>query len=817
MTDTLKIYLTNFYNRITQFPQNFFDFISSFFQENNNIQIKENILVEDAWSHITSHLETKDLVQFQKTTKLLNKIGSAALSPSLYQHLYTMDKTLPAVLPQEEPALFLKQAFDKVYARQQDEIDYLKKHHALSMMISGPANTKIRSFETLVHRHKSLDEINYRLVTNSIDLNSNELNLKNRHITRLPEKLFQTQPKYWQELFRLRLKNNLLASLDLQEYCPSLQILQCQNNRISHLNIDGCFQLLMLDCENNNLSEISLKKHPQFRGLNCGFNPIIHLDLSGYRDTLEHLMCNDTLITTLDLENFTALENLLIENMSLTDLNLKGTRPEVRNEHRKLEIALLFEQLQTAAPAQKENIIKTRLGEDYTPENCQKYGYHEHSILNVDAEGLSETRLPGDIWALIARFLDEEEFIQFKKVSKLLNAVSLSAVALQPLYNRLYAIDKTLPPLLPQKDADLTFKQAFEKIWFHQQSEIDYLKEKHDNFTTEYTLPENDTHLLKTLEARHVALDEINSKIISNKIDINNTELNLNNAHITRFPTTLFQVEVEGDADFWQNLTILRCGDNQLSMLDVQALSNLEELYCFNNKISTLNLDGCQKLKWLDCDNNQITILNVQKCIVLAILHCSNNQLKILDVQGTALIVLNCSSNQIATLKTQELTTLQRLDCSENLISILSLQDLTALHTLHSWDNPLTVLDMQGCTNLDFLNLDDNFLESNTLGDLNLTGVPLNTRNKYAELEKSLLFKQLCAATPENTKLLITRLGEHYTPENCQKYGYVSHGFGTNSYTPSFNDMTMIPEKGIQLKEKREPNNEAPGYKNPRN
>ena len=335
--------------------------------------------------------------------------------------------------------------------------------------------------------------------------------------------------------------------------------------------------------------------------------------------------------------------------------------------------------------------------------------------------------LPEDVWGLIASLLDNDELARFRQVCKLFNGIGSDAMLLQPLYNRLYAMDKTLPATLPTEGTALAFTKAFEMIQARQQQEIAYLTQYHPAVMAkpEYTqaLQENSSVSLKSLEAKHALLDTVNNEIITARIDVNSTQLYLNGAHITRLPVTLFQAE--GYVNFWKNLTRLDCSNNHLTALNVKGLVALEELYCYNNQLTALNVQGLAVLRQLGCHNNKLTALNVQGLVALQALSCYNNRLTALNVQGlVALQMLNCSNNQLTALNVKGLVALQLLRCD---------------------NNPLT--------------------------DLNLTGVPAVIKNKYAELEKSLLFKQLNSPLSiQARREIITRLGADYTYKNCLRY-----------------------------------------------
>ena len=314
--------------------------------------------------------------------------------------------------------------------------------------------------------------------------------------------------------------------------------------------------------------------------------------------------------------------------------------------------------------------------------------------------------LPNDIWATIASFLDNKDLNQFRQLCSATQFVGSNVIILQPLYNRLYAMDDTLPPLLPQEGTLTAFKQACEKIQAKQQSEITYLTKCHPTIMAKTKYKEifkkSVTMLLQSLEAKNASLNKINRKIIKTKINLNRTGLDLDGIGITRLSAALFQEPAE--IHFWRNLTYLSCNQNKLDILNVQELA---------------------KLQWLSCNENQLTTLNVKGLAVLKGLECNNNQLTTLNVQGlTALKELLCNMNKLLTLNLQGLATLKKLNCH---------------------NNPLKTLI--------------------------LTGVHASTKDKYAELERILLFNKLSQTnSPQARRAIIRRLGADYTPENCRKY-----------------------------------------------
>ena len=68
-------------------------------------------------------------------------------------------------------------------------------------------------------------------------------------------------------------------------------------------------------------------------------------------------------------------------------------------------------------------------------------------------------------------------------------------------------------------------------------------------------------------------------------------------------------------------------GDNKLTALNVQGLSNLKYLDCYANQLTVLDVQGCTALQYLRCYKNQLTGLNIHGCTALKSLNCYGNRL----------------------------------------------------------------------------------------------------------------------------------------------------------------------------------------------
>ena len=77
-----------------------------------------------------------------------------------------------------------------------------------------------------------------------------------------------------------------------------------------------------------------------------------------------------------------------------------------------------------------------------------------------------------------------------------------------------------------------------------------------------------------------------------------------------------------------ETLTLLSCGGNQLTSLDLSHARALTALGCYGNKLTQLDLSPCTKLTILGVGDNQLTHLDVSHNGELQILDCYGNQIK---------------------------------------------------------------------------------------------------------------------------------------------------------------------------------------------
>ncbi|WP_163411587.1 T9SS type A sorting domain-containing protein [Flavobacterium ajazii] len=144
-------------------------------------------------------------------------------------------------------------------------------------------------------------------------------------------------------------QDNQLTSLDVSQN-KELNYLDCSNNALTNLNVTGSSKLATLNCETNQLSNIDFTTNPVLYNLYCNSNKLTSLNLAANPDLnflfcytnqltslsvitntkLTRLYCQENQITSLDVSSNTALKDLNCRTNQLTSLNLKnGTNTSI--------------------------------------------------------------------------------------------------------------------------------------------------------------------------------------------------------------------------------------------------------------------------------------------------------------------------------------------------------------------------------------------------------------------------------------------------------------------------------------------------------
>ena len=101
----------------------------------------------------------------------------------------------------------------------------------------------------------------------------------------------------------------------------SLEVLECESNQLTSLNLSGLPNLVTLYCADNQLTSLNFDGLTGLESLDCGANPLTSLDVSQLT-SLKTLYCYSNQLTTLDVSKLTKLTTLKCYNNQLTSLDV---------------------------------------------------------------------------------------------------------------------------------------------------------------------------------------------------------------------------------------------------------------------------------------------------------------------------------------------------------------------------------------------------------------------------------------------------------------------------------------------------------------
>ena len=227
------------------------------------------------------------------------------------------------------------------------------------------------------------------------------------------------------------------------------------------------------------------------------------------------------------------------------------------------------------------------------------------------------------------------------------------------------------------------------------------------------------------------------------------TEINVQNARIKSL----------NGIQYFTQLVMLRCYNNQLTKLDVSKNTQLKYLWCYNNQLTELDVSKNIQLAAMVCWNNQLTKLDVSKNIQMTILYCYNNQLKSLDVSKNAkLMSLHCDNNQLTKLDVSKNAQLEILYCDNNQLTNMDVSKNVQLEILHCGNNRLTNMDISKNTKLQTFECMDNEYEAtlNSKNQLDVSTLPGFQTSKVSNVKGGKLSGKLLTFNSGSTKVTYT-------------------------------------------------------------
>lgn len=456
--------------------------------------------------------------------------------------------------------------------------------------------------------------INQKVLT--VDVSSIvSLNVSNKEISDL------SGIEGFTSLESLNCNNNRLTALDVTKNI-ALKFLLCSSNQLTKINIDTLEKLATLDCSNNQITELVLINtagqafNPLMTSLTCSSNRLTSIDVHE-NDALTFLNLSSNSITgTLNISDNLALKSLFCSSNAITSLDLSKNTLLTNLDASKNQLTNLdLSTINTVACTSQNN-------------DCQGKG-----SINVSRNQLV---------SLI--------------VANGSNNTLISAFNSQ--YNPdLFCI---------QIDSGFTPPLTGNTIWVK-----DAWTYYNDAACTDIYTYIPDDNFEAYLEGLNPSLGDgipNNNFVLTQKVS-QITSLNVSNKTITDFT---------GIEDFVLLVT-LDFSDNDLKTVDLSKNIALKTLDCSNNALPGIDLKTNVQLENLNCSNNKYLDPNNSAN------NYSFNQLDLAN--NTSLITLDCSMNKIEVLDLKLNTSLSTLDCSTNNIGALDLSLNTALTSLECQNN----------------------------------------------------------------------------------------------------------------------------------
>ena len=446
-------------------------------------------------------------------------------------------------------------------------------------------------------------------------------------------------------LENLRCGQNLLTSLDLSTI-TSVKYLYANDNQITSLNVANNAGLLNLECNQNDLTSLDVTNNPLLENLRVVANELTSIDISS-NPLLQRINFQDNQFTELDLTSNEDLTEIYCQNNQLTSLNMQnGSNTGLLFFNATNNPSLQCIQVDDVAYMQTNwNAAVDPQASFSTDCSCIVYIPDSNLFLALINDNNINTNNNG--------------LIECDEAGSYTGAINVSGLNI----------------------TDLTGIEAFTSITSlnasnNQLTSIDV------SANTALQSLQVENNLLTSLDISNntalIILQSFNNPLTSLDVSANTalTEIFANNNQLT-------SIDVSNNTA----LTSLQLESNQLTALNVTANTAIQNLYITNNAINNIDVSGLNNLLYFYTGGNQLTSLDLSANPLLQLLYCENNQLSNLDLSAnTALQYLRAMGNQFTSLDVSSNSALTSIQCSQNPL-------LTSLNVQNGNNSNLTVFD----------------------------------------------------------------------------------------------------------------------------
>ncbi|MBC7388309.1 MAG: T9SS type A sorting domain-containing protein [Opitutaceae bacterium] len=191
--------------------------------------------------------------------------------------------------------------------------------------------------------------------------------------------------------------------------------------------------------------------------------------------------------------------------------------------------------------------------------------------------------------------------------------------------------------------------------------------------------------------------------LIGNKIDINNNgSIQFSEAtSVLRLDVNNKNISSLKGIEFFNSLTYLNCGQNNLSSLDMGDKPKLDTLYCASNVLTYLNVTKCPKLTSLFFSINNLTTIDLSGNPKLKEIYGDLNKIQTLDLSlNKELEIVIMENNKLQFVNLTDSRKLTAVNFNGNYLSTLDLTVNKKLEFLIVNNNNFTNLDLSSLKSL---------------------------------------------------------------------------------------------------------------------
>ena len=462
----------------------------------------------------------------------------------------------------------------------------------------------------------------------------------------------------------LRCSDNQLTSIDVSKN-TFLSELSCRGNQLTNLDVSKNTALTQLWCDNNHLTSLDVSKNTMLIFWGCNQNQLTSLDVTK-NTALTQLWCSNNQLTSLDVSKNTLLTDLRCDNNQLTSLDVSKNSALTKLD--------CYDNQLTSLDVSKNSAL--------TDLSCGS-----NQLTSIDVSKNSSLKSLGCYLNQLSS-LDVSKNTALESLGCSKNQLTNLDVSNNIALNSLNCSSNLLTLLdvcnnLAMSKLNCTNNVSTMVIWTRPGqviSSFDYdytatIQEKGDPISQEFIVFGDENFKAYCVES----FDKNGDGEISMAEALPITTINCSSKSIQSL----------SGIEYFENITSLDCGNNQLTSIDVSKNTSLKMLWCNSNQLSSLDVSKNTALSGLYCSSNQLSILDVTKNTSLTELECYSNQLSTLDVsKNTALSVLYCSSNQLTSLDVSNNIALNWLYCSSNLLTSLDVSKNRMLTYFWCTNNP---------------------------------------------------------------------------------------------------------------------------------